>query len=155
MGVQHRGAHYSNVTGGESVNCKQSGQENNDIHIVVAEKEQDRADESKECDSVTAEMSPHFRPAAWNQDDLNARNTHLFRFTGQLFFDASHRPCSGNSGSPKRSSIWEIPPVYNLEICGSANNSDCKIDSDENWISFAEAAGSERDETRLLLRDEI
>jgi hypothetical protein len=143
-------AHYSNVSGGESVNCKQSGKENNDIHIVLA----DSATEKDQCNSVTAEMSPHFRPEAWDPTDLNQKNAHLYRFTGQLFFDASHRPCSGGKGSPKRSSLWEIHPVYALDICMDPGNN-CTVDSDQNWVSFAEEMGQEPSETRLWLRDEI
>ena len=141
-------AHYSNLGSGESVNCKKPDQESNDIHIPLV----DNAKETDECNSVTAEMSPHFRPAIWDPTNLNQKNAHLYRFTGQLFFDASHRPCSGGHGSPKRSSLWEIHPVYMLEICGDPANN-CKVDSDENWIPFAEEMGAS--ETRLWLPDEI
>jgi len=143
-------AHYSNLGKGESVNCKQPDKDSNDIHIVRAESDK----EQDECNSVTAEMSPHFRPQVWDPTNLTRRNAHLYRFTGQLFFDASHRPCSGGKGSPKRSSLWEIHPVYALEICGDPNNN-CKIDSDENWVSFAEQMGEEPSETRLWLPEEI
>ena len=51
-------AHGSNLSSGETVNCKQKGAENNDIHIVLGEK----SPNDDECTSVTAEMSPHFRP---------------------------------------------------------------------------------------------
>lgn len=137
-------AHYSNVGKGESVNCKQPDKESNDIHIVLGEK----SNHDDECSSVTAEMSPHFRPEAWDPNDLNVRNAHLYRFTGPLFFDASHRPCSGGKGSPKRSSIWEVHPVYAVDICADAANN-CKVDSDENWVSFAEQVGASSSETRL------
>jgi hypothetical protein len=143
-------AHYSNVSKGESVNCKTGGQENNDIHIVLTEK----SDEQDQCKSVTAEMSPHFRPDSWTPDNLNQRNTHLYRFTGQLFFDASHRPCSGTTGSPKRRSIWEVHPVYAVDVCADRDNN-CKVDSDENWISLAEQTGEDPHETRLWLPDKI
>jgi len=143
-------AHYSNVGKGESVNCKQPDRESNDIHIVLA----DNSKEVDECNSVTAEMSPHFRPDVWDPTNLNQKNAHLYRFTGQLFFDGSHRPCSGGKGSPKRSSLWEVHPVYALDICIDPGNN-CKVDSDENWISFAEEMGVVPSETRLRLPDEI
>lgn len=143
-------AHYSNVSKGESVNCKTGGKENNDIHIVLI----DNSGEQDQCNSVTAEMSPHFRPEAWTPDNLNQRNAHLYRFTGQLFFDASHRPCAGGKGSPKRASVWEVHPVYAVEVCADRTN-DCKVDNDENWISLAEQTGENPDETRLWLQDEI
>jgi hypothetical protein len=143
-------AHGSNLSGGESVNCKQSNAENNDIHIVLGQ----NGPNDDECLSVTAEMSPHFRPEVWSPDVLNQHNAHLYRFTGQLFFDASHRPCSGGKGSPKRSSLWEVHPVYAVDICTDKNNA-CKVDSDENWVSLAEQEGEEPSETRLWLPDEI
>jgi len=144
-------AHASNVSKGESVNCKQSGAENNDIHIVLGQ----NGPKDDECTSVTAEMSPHFRPAVWTPDGLNQHNAHLYRFTGQLFFDASHRPCTGLTGSPpKRSSLWEIHPVYAVDICTDPNNQ-CKVDSDQNWVSFAEQQGEVPSETLLRLPDEL
>jgi hypothetical protein len=143
-------AHGSNLSSGESVNCKQKRAENNDIHIVLGE----TSPNDDECSSVTAEMSPHFRPDVWTPTILNQHNAHLYRFTGQLFFDASHRPCAGGKGSPKRSSLWEVHPVYAVDICTDKNNT-CKVDSDDNWISLAEEEGEEPSETRLWLPDEI
>jgi hypothetical protein len=143
-------AHYSNLGSGETVNCKQPDAASNDIHIVLA----GTATEKDECNSVTAEMSPHFRPEVWEPTGLNQKNAHLYRFTGQLFFDGSHRPCSGGKGSPKRSSLWEIHPVYAVDICMDPSNN-CNVDSDENWVSFAEEMGVEPSETRLWLPDEI
>jgi hypothetical protein len=143
-------AHYSNLGKGESVNCKEPDKESNDIHIVLADNDK----EADQCNSVTAEMSPHFRPDVWEPTGLNQHNAHLYRFTGQLFFDASHRPCSGGKGSPKRSSLWEIHPVYALDICVDPGNH-CKVDIEENWVSFAEQMGEEPSETRVWLPDDI
>jgi hypothetical protein len=53
-----------------------------------------------------------------------------------------------------RSSLWEIHPVYALDICIDPDNN-CKVDSEENWISFAEEMGVVPSETRLWLPDEI
>jgi len=145
-------AHPSNATsGGETVNCKQNGVDFNDIHIVLGE----NSNKDDQCTSVTAEMSPHFRPAAWNATALNDSNAHLYRFTGHLFFDASHVPCKGSQpvgSNPKRSSLWEIHPVYEVEICADAGNN-CKVDSNDNWIPFD--TGSNGAESRLQLPDEL
>lgn len=131
-------AHPSNVGSGESVNCKQKPAESNDIHIVLGQ----NSNQDDECSSVTAEMSPHFRPDSWTPDNMNKNNARLFRFTGQLFFDASHKPCTGSIGpNPKRSSLWEIHPVYGVEICGDTRN-DCKIDSEQNWIALSDFVGA-------------
>jgi hypothetical protein len=147
-------AHPSNASsGGESVNCKTNGAENNDIHIVLAES----SDETDQCNSATAEMSPHLRPDLWNPEVLNERDTnifpnggpkHMFRFTGQLFFDASHKPCTNGRGSPKRSTIWEIHPVYAVEICIDPNMQ-CTVDSDANWQQLIDFAAEASSQTRL------
>jgi hypothetical protein len=147
-------AHYSNLGKGkgESVNCKLADKEGNDIHIVLGEK----SNQDDECSSVTAEMSPHFRPDTWDPNVLADHNEHLYRFTGQLFFDASHKPCSGGKGSPKRSTIWEVHPVYAVDICAAAAN-DCTVDSDQDWVALSDFVGTETssDETRLWLPDDV
>lgn len=146
-------AHYSNIGKGESVNCKRGDKESNDIHIVL----QESPDEKDECKSATAEMSPHFRPDIWNPDFLNEKDQtifggkkHLFRFTGQLFFDASHSPCvNGKGRAPQRSSIWEIHPVYNVEICTDPNNH-CNVGDNVGWQALVDFVNKESTETRLL-----
>ncbi len=149
-------AHYSNLGKGESVNCKKGDSESNDIHIVL----QEDAAEQDDCKSATAEMSPHFRPDLWNPDILNEKDQnvfgdkkHLFRFTGQLFFDASHSPCVNGAGrQPKRSSIWEIHPVYNVEICTDPNNH-CNVGDNVGWESLVEFVSKGSTETRLRFQD--
>jgi len=148
-------AHYSNVGTGESVNCKQPDKESNDIHIVLGE----NSNHDDECSSVTAEMSPHFRPDSWNPSVLTDHNEHLYRFTGQIFFDASHSPCQGGKGSPKRSAIWEIHPVYGVDICVDTSNH-CTLESDQNWVALSDFVGTPPSETRLwfpenLLKDTL
>jgi uncharacterized protein YgiM (DUF1202 family) len=121
-------AHYSNVSNGETVNCNLKGKENNDIHIMLGQ-----SADAAACDTVTAEISPHFRPAAWDQlagHDLK----YPVRITGQLFFDASHRPCkNGRGANPQRESIWEIHPVYAADVCSRTTLSECKGDDDSVW----------------------
>lgn len=130
-------AHPSNVGSGESVNCKRPDAESNDIHIVLGQ----NSNQDDECSSVTAEMSPHFRPDTWTPDNMNHNNARLFRFTGHLFFDGSHKPCTGSTGpNPKRSSLWEIHPVYGVQVCGNQNNT-CKVDSDQDWIALSDFVG--------------
>jgi hypothetical protein len=153
-------ARYSNLSNGESVNCKKPGAENNDIHIVLGQNaipSGQNPTEAEECASITAEISPHFRPDAWTPENLNSRKPYLFRFTGQLFFDASHRACSGSSGiRPRRSSIWEIHPVYAVDICVGDNNN-CKVESDQDWVALSDSVGTANSggETRLSLPDQI
>lgn len=135
-------AHYSNVSNGETVNCKTKGAEWNDIHIVLGEQPDANA-----CDSVTAEMSPHFRPELWSPTTLNNFSGRPLRFTGHLFFDASHSPCSGGKGSPARRSLFEIHPVYSVDVCrtkpaaSAGITSACDPANDENWVSMDQWTG--------------
>jgi len=142
-------AHHADLGGGESVNCKGKTEEFNDVHIAFGA----QAD-TQECASVTAEISPHYRPASWNEighyeiwssstkkytpdPAMVARLTaHPYRVTGQLFFDASHKvcPCGTSNCSPVRASLWEIHPVYNIEVCKAG--SPCDENSDGDWIAF-------------------
>src|SRR5438876_2243495 len=112
-------AHASNVQRGhnpkfgEAVNCKRPTAEENDVHIVLGQDPQEDP-----CESITAEMSPHFRPDSWTPENLTAVRDHPVRITGQLFFDSSHHPCTDTSrASPPRAAVWEIHPVYQLEVC--------------------------------------
>jgi hypothetical protein len=141
-------AHYADIGTGESVNCGGKTEPGNDIHIALG-----TTATTPECASVTAEISPHYRPATWEQvGHFQTYNTttgktsvdaalkaHLqaqpFRFTGQLFFDASHSPCAcGTNCSPARSSDWEIHPIYRIEACKSGTQ--CDADDDNDWIAF-------------------
>lgn len=135
--------------GGESVNCKgvpsadaSAAVNRNDIHIVLA-----APGVKSHCLSVTAEISPHFRPDSWRRfhnmgenqlgEDVNEeargvdfKKIELVRITGPLFYDASHEPCTDKKrASPARRSIWEIHPVHKLEV-----------KSNGKWVSFDEWA---------------
>jgi hypothetical protein len=122
--------------GAESVNCDATGKAANDIHIVLAKKFDD-----PECSSVTAEMIPHFRPAAWDkitfQSVMAKLVKHPVRTKGQMFFDASHSPCGHPeflpSGDPSRRSLWEIHPVYAMDVCKNKTLAGCKIDKESVW----------------------
>jgi len=127
---------------GEGVNCRNDSTDWNDIHIALGQTASDH-----ECDSVTAEIIPHFRPANWDRFDNDPKTMpHVkgiakvkglqVRITGQLFFDGSHRPkpCSNMSKStdPPRRALWEIHPVYDIKV---------KVGS--GWTSFDDWANSQ------------
>jgi len=121
-------AHYSDVDDGESVNCELEGDANNDIHIPIV-----TTAGADECASVTAEISPHYRPSVWTPSNVN-RPTVPVRFTGQLLFDAEHRPCRGTTvEEPKRQSVWEVHPVYAIDVCTAAMASECEGNNDKVW----------------------
>jgi hypothetical protein len=123
---------------GESVNCKNSLLEWNDIHVALGE-----SASAQECSSVTAEIIPHFRPDVWERFDSNAcTSPHVTRplpvkgirvkITGQLFFDGSHKPNScaapAPGGNPLRRSVWEIHPVYAIEVFDTAKHKFVTLD---------------------------
>src|SRR5437016_114191 len=121
-------AHYSDVGAGEAVNCNKSGAERNDIHIVLMPE-----GKTDECESTTAEMSPHFRPAAWTPANImTASKDHPVRVKGHFFYDGSHSPCTASSRpNPKRASLWEVHPVYSFEICSAKTIAECQASSAE------------------------
>lgn len=126
-------AHYA---GPESVTCHETGQDQVDIHVALGE-----TPNADVCDSVTAEIIPHYRPTAWTQfadsklgkGDAPVNIHRAVRVTGQLFFDASHHPGCHDKGQPSRSSCWEIHPIYQIEVCKSPSNAHCDGGVDADW----------------------
>lgn len=130
-------ARHSNTSGGEGVNCSTGGNEDNDIHVDLGQTESD-----KPCDSLTAEISPHFRPESWDGIEDYEFEGRPLRFTGPLMYDASHTPCRpGKKISPARASIWEIHPVYAIEVCRFKTFSKCRASDDSPWQPLDEWAG--------------
>jgi hypothetical protein len=126
------GAHYSDTKSGESVNCGEPGNEPNDIHVPTVQ-----AAGAEECESITVEMSPHGRPAGWTPKALQKAGAPV-RITGQLFFDASHKPCiPGKQRNPKRIASWEIHPVYAVDVCTATTLAECPVDDESKWRPLA------------------
>jgi len=120
---------YSDTGTGETCNCQNGGDEDNDIHISLAPTKS-----ATLCASVVAEMSPHFRPDRWDTTDLEAVKSHPVRITGQLFFDSVHAPCTkGHPASPPRVSLWEIHPVYSCDVCKHTALADCPASDESVW----------------------
>jgi hypothetical protein len=142
---------------GESVNCNNKSLAGNDIHIALARTKAGTTNlsEASECETVTAEINPHRRSAIYNrfdtnpadflngqkqksgQDKLKGRPLPLqgarVRVTGQLFFDASHTPCTNGHGGPPRRAIWEVHPVYAIEVFEVTQN---KFIPFEEWAQL-------------------
>ncbi len=125
---------------GESVNCniglRTPGQSytkdyvvpRNDIHIALAAR-----GATDECSSVTAEITPHMRPQDWNETAVSNLKGKLVRVTGQPMYDGSHHVCVGGKAGksdPARQALWEIHPVYNLEVCQKDSGGSC---ADQDW----------------------
>lgn len=127
-------ARTSNVSSGESVNCKRKGKANNDIHVTLVRRRDDPP-----CAGIVAEVIPHFRPTAW-RDTAIAAIERPVRVTGHLFFDSPHLPCDEEGhtvgGNPARVSLWEIHPVYAFEVCKHTALATCRGDHDEDWMPF-------------------
>jgi len=141
-------AHFADLGGGETVNCNGATEALNDIHMALIS-----TPNGQECESVSAEILPHYRPDSWNQigNDEKFNSTtkkytpnagidsrlkaHPYRITGQLFFDASHKVCPcGTSCTPIRASLWEIHPVYEIEVCKAGTA--CDENNDSDWLAF-------------------
>lgn len=132
-------AHPSNVSKGESVNCKKRGKSNNDIHVVLGQQRKVADD----CNTIGAEVSPHHRPPAWESLTDIERPV---RITGQLFFDGSHSPCRpGKRASPARSSVWEIHPIYGIDVCVKSALASCDVARKDDWVPLHEWEGLEEE----------
>ena len=124
--------------GAESVNCGESVPnipDYHDIHISIV----DAAANTDECSGAVVEMTPHHRPAAWTQGNVQSvAGKHLLvRVTGQLMFDSSHTPCTGgvaSEGDPRRASLWEVHPIYKFEVCSSGDCVDTGWKTLEDWV---------------------
>ena len=138
-------AHNADLSSGESVNCDVKDDDaSNDIHIALVP----QSTTTDECQSNTAEMTPHYRPAAWTVANLDkVGHTTLVRVSGQLMYDASHRIC-GEQGfsptdNPHRLSGWEIHPVYAFDVCVKQTAGDCTTwQTLSDWATSAAKAGT-------------
>jgi hypothetical protein len=126
-------AHYSDVSSGEAVNCSIPGDSTNDIHIVLVQEPNDDP-----CMSTTAEMIPHFRPEAWTAQNVASVGDHPVRIRGALLYDNAHKPCSAVSRpSPNRVSVWEIHPVYSLDVCKLEDLTQCQNSTHaKDWLTL-------------------
>jgi hypothetical protein len=148
--------HPADLGAGENVNCNNPDAPENDIHINLVEapappkplttdsdsvKTQKRAARNAAlCKAVVAEIIPHFRPDKFDTNFLTpiAKRHMPVRISGQLFFDASHRPCNGLTpqDSSVRGSLWEIHPIYSIHVCKHAAIAQCPADVEDVWASI-------------------
>ncbi len=139
---------------GEAVDCDSPELDWNDIHIALSA---NPSADTDQCTTVTAEISPHYRPVVWSKfhDGLNADIENILpgllqhrvvaqqkavdqplrvRITGPLFYDASHKPCEFNGNnvtarnSPERRTIWEIHPIYRIQVYDTARRRWVELD---------------------------
>ena len=85
-------------------------------------------------------MILHLRPIAWTPEHLQKTKGRLVRVTGQLFLDSRHhtRLCNDthNKGDPPRVSLWEIHPVYAVDVYTAKKKADCKDTNPAMWKSL-------------------
>ena len=119
--------------GGESVNCKFTGQEFSDFHIpVVASKSHD------EFKSIVVEMIPQGRSPGWTLAKLRAvqRLRRHVLIAGALFFDNIHVVNQDRttpiSNQPRRVSVWELHPVSDFFVCNKTNRK-CDTTNPAEW----------------------
>ena len=69
---------------------------------------------------------------------MDAQIKRPVRVTGPLFYDGiSHKPCAGGKRpSPQRASVWEIHPLYAIDVCKNKTIASCKVANDSAWISL-------------------
>jgi hypothetical protein len=137
---------------GESVQCNLLGCAFNDIHITLAEE----PNETSLCRTIVAEIIPHYRPAAWDlfdSPDYTAfLKMHPVKITGQLFFDGSHVACTSagqagfnpvrNAPDFKRLALWEIHPIYAIDVCKNTDRSQCDAADASAWFPFTDLQSS-------------
>ena len=151
------GARHSNVDkddplnrgNGESVQCNLLGCAYNDIHIDLTADVDDRTP----CHSIVAEIVPHYRPPAWDlfdSPDYSAFfKTHPLKITGQLFYDDSHVACTkdgkagfnparNNAKDFERLALWEIHPIYAIDVCKNTDRSQCDAADASAWFPFTD-----------------
>ena len=134
---------------GESVQCNLLGCAYNDIHITLAEDPH----EAKMCNTIVGEIVPHYRPPAWDlfdsPDYVSFFKTHPVKIIGQLFFDGSHVPCTaeGKAGNNpardnakdfERLALWEIHPIYAIDVCKFTSKSKCDPANQSAWLPFSQ-----------------
>ena len=139
---------FADAAKGEDVNCDLSGDSNNDIHMTLRTTpglilKRPAGTTDPRCNSVSAEVSPHFRPDAWDKLASASSNAvfkkYPLRVTGSLTFDAEHKPCTNGkpaSGSPVRISVWEIHPVYAVDVCKFTTLARCDPANNSAWTPF-------------------
>ncbi len=134
---------------GESVQCNLLGCAYNDIHIDLTADVDDRTP----CHSIVAEIVPHYRPPAWDlfdSPDYSAFfKTHPLKITGQLFYDDSHVACTkdgkagfnparNNAKDFERLALWEIHPIYAIDVCKNTDRSQCDAADASAWFPFTD-----------------
>lgn len=128
-------------TSGESVNCKLTGTDVNDFHINIVS-----SPTATEFDGVVVEMIPQDRDAGWTLSKLKQAQKKKIqvRVRGNLMLDNKHRVNGSGKddhGQPKRSSLWELHPVMEFDVCTQKK---CAPESDTGWEALEDWKGGNK-----------
>jgi hypothetical protein len=146
--------------GKESSNCQlEAGDDydNVDFHIYIGfdpalaarikNKKATAQDKSKiDATSVIVEMTPHYRgrfKPEWTAEAVKAAVGSRVRLTGQLMVDNEHYVSSQDCGHANstsgcwRATVWELHPVTDLQVCGSAS---CADQNSAGWKPIGASA---------------
>jgi len=131
----------------ETVDCHCTAADAIDVHIALSDHDLNITPQTATAvkdpllcaNSFVAETIPHKRPLALELTAIDPLHTKksIVKVTGQLLFDASHKPCVGGkagSGDPSRVTVFEIHPVYDIEVCSGTTTAECTATS-KNWKS--------------------
>lgn len=122
-GFLAQGADPHANSSGESVNCRLTGQDQNDFHIAIVQNAGE--DEFK---SFVVEMVPQDRNPGWTLTKLKNIKQQKRRVLviGALFYDNIHivndDPNHPLGGQPKRTSLWEVHRITKFFVCTKASN---------------------------------
>ena len=114
---------------GESVNCRLTGQDQNDFHISLV-----RNAGEDEFKGIVVEMIPQDRNPGWTLTKLKNIKQQGKRVlvVGALFYDNIHivndDPNHPLGGQPKRTSLWEVHSITKFFVCTKASNN-CSVSS--------------------------
>lgn len=127
------------ASSGESVNCRLSGQANNDFHIPVV-----AAVDGTEYDGIVTEMIPQARRVTWTLPNLKKVKAakHQVLITGLLLYDNMHvvnDDPDSTSKQPKRISLWEIHRITEFKVCAKATGI-CDTHSQSGWQPLGHTA---------------
>lgn len=128
-GVLAQGLDPHANSSGESVNCRLTGQAQNDFHISLVQNAGE--DEFK---GIVVEMIPQDRNAGWTLTKLKNIKQQGKRVlvVGALFYDNIHivndDPNHPLGGQPKRTSLWEVHRITKFFVCTKASNN-CSVTS--------------------------
>jgi hypothetical protein len=143
--------------GKEAVNCEATAEVDKDVPINLVEspapwlppksdpeperKQKEAVRNAALCQGIVVETIPHHRPTLFEAKALRSVSREFpVLISGQLFFDASHFPCDGSvphpGGHPARGSLWEIHPIYSIEVCKNKTLDQCRPENKAVWMQL-------------------